>query len=130
MAHESPRIEYSLRGFCDEAGNILEGDAQTPGDDAAFVQFVVCGIHADGQAHVDPMLDRLQELEDISIHRDFDSVLGVCEHILVTQDLSLYPVARKQDVLQKNIHLSYHFTSSSVRHYSYLMLNSADVLFW
>lgn len=115
----------SLHAFCHYGKSLLELDQS-----AEFVRFIISGEHPDGQVVVVPELDRLHEDEQITIHRDFDSVLGVSEDILVDADLAVNPVSRKEDALSKNIHVSYHFEFSFVRHLFPSIMANTNIDFW
>jgi hypothetical protein len=100
---------YSLTRFCQTAKLLLESD-----DPASFVRFVLCGRHQNHQVSVDAIQNRLNSRHPISGLRDYDSLLGIQKDIVVGTSLTLFPLAKKEDTLRTNIHLSYSFNFSGV----------------
>jgi len=88
----------------------------------AFVAHALCG---QGEAHnfgryqvtLDPILNRLDEDHPISVLRDYDSLIGVSPNIRVKGALWVYAIAKHEDSLQNNIHLSHSIVSLCVRLY-------------
>ena len=113
MEDDLPDVRsYSVEQFCERAGEYHNSD-----DLQAFVQFVLCGIDDGHQASIDVVCNRLRDrdLPSVLIDRDYDSVLGVDEHIRVRdQPLVIHPVAKFDDTLKTNVHLKYSFTNSTV----------------
>jgi hypothetical protein len=103
-----PARNMSVHGFCRHARTLLEQDH------ARFVRFVLTGQDEDRQAVIDPILNTLSDDEDITVRRDYDSVLGIHDDIVVSSPINIYPVAKKEDTLSKNIHVKYHFTTTAV----------------
>jgi hypothetical protein len=102
-------LTMSVANFCETASTLLDDDLHLD-----FVSFVLSGEYDGNQVVVDPILNRLDEDEQISIMRDYDSVLGIHQDIVVTSGLAVSPVARREDTLSINIHLSHHFTTGNV----------------
>jgi hypothetical protein len=103
-----PTRNMRLKNFCAFAADLHEADH---GD---FVKFVLQGTHDGTQTVLDPILDTMSDMEDFSARRDYDSLLGIDKDILVSSALTAYPVAKKEDTLTRNIHVSSHFTNSGV----------------
>ncbi|KAF8808357.1 hypothetical protein BYT27DRAFT_7097079 [Phlegmacium glaucopus] len=104
---------YTLDDFCTTAKRLHKLDDMAP-----FVRFVLCGIYQDDfeqhQAIIDPIQNRLHAGYPITGLRDFDSLLGIDKHIRVRSPLTVFPVARMQDTLHTNVHLSYSFHHDTV----------------
>ena len=108
-AVDDNRISMSLRQFCRRAKYLLSLD-QT-----GFVNFVLTGQDTDGsQACIDPVFNRVTEDYRLHINRDYDSLLGICDDILINTNLTVYPVSKLNDTLSQNIHLRYDFTTANV----------------
>jgi len=105
---------YSVAEFCETAQNLLESE-----DSASFVRFVLCGRYQNHQVVVDPIQNRLDPERKIKGLRDFDSLLGICEDIPVRSPLTLFPLAKKDDTLNTNIHLNYSFVIPGVSSIEY-----------
>lgn|ERR1700735_5214629 len=104
-----PTENMSVYDFCSKARDLY--DSPEP---ANFVRFVLNGVHEGMQAVVDPILNAIKDEEQIRVFRDYDSLLGIDTDIQVTSPLTVYPVARTEDVLSKNIHIHYNFKNSEV----------------
>lgn len=90
-------------------------DLQADNDKHAdFVNFALTGVLDERQAVLDPILDSIGANENFMVLRDYDSLIGIDEHISITRELTVYPASRRQDTLHKNIHLSYRFSSATV----------------
>ncbi|GLB33116.1 hypothetical protein LshimejAT787_0100010 [Lyophyllum shimeji] len=108
MASENyPLVNLSVGRFCSAAKRLLSQDAH-----ADFANFVLTGTSNKKQAVIDPILDSLSEDEPFSELRDYDSLLGIDSGISVTTSLTLYPIAKHEDTLTADIHVSYHFTNT------------------
>lgn len=111
-------VGQSLAEF-NEACNFYLGQNNFPG----FISHALCG-QGDSldrgryQVTIDPILNRLDEDHPISILRDYDSLIGVSPHIRVKGALRIYAIAKHEDALQNNIHLSHPIVSFHVYLYS------------
>lgn len=115
-----PKKSYSLAEFCETAKTLLIDDE----DAASFVRFVLCGIYQDHQAVIDAIQNRLDDSHNIQGLRDFDSLLGIHRDIVVSQtSLTLFPIAKKEDTLKTNIHLTYSFVIPNVSYRSLIQEN-------
>jgi hypothetical protein len=106
---------YSLAEFCETARLLLDSE-----DPASFVRFVLCGRYQNHQVIVDPFQNSLNEQYGFQGLRDYDSLLGICKDIPVRAPLTLFPLARREDTLNTNVHLNYSFIIPGV---SYMKLN-------
>lgn len=102
----SDLVNMPLMEFCNRAKRML-GASQSD-----FVRFVLTGCHAGRQAYIDPIENWLTEDEELHVVRDYDSLLGIDKHICVQRYLTVYPVAKKEDMLCRNLHIQYEFHTS------------------
>jgi len=107
-----PHQGYTIFSFCDTAKRLLAEDQD------AFVCFVLCGNYDGHQVVVDPLVDQVDREDTITICRDFDSLLAVVENLKISSDLALFPVAKKEDTLTKDVHFTHQFMSSRVRFFN------------
>lgn len=80
-----------------------------------FCKFVLNGVHEDQQYQVDPIKDAIGRNDAVYVYRDYDSVLGLGKHIYLNCDVTLHPVSKIEDTLQRNIHIKRSFTNLHVR---------------
>ena len=114
--HRKPVL--SLTEFCTTAKILLD-----LGDSASFVKFVLCSRYQNRQVVVNAIQNCLDPEYPIKGLRDFDSLLGIHKDIPVLSSLTLFPLARKEDTLRTNVHLSYNFNFPGV---SYMILNQEN----
>lgn len=80
-------------------------------DPLEFQRFILTGVdvHGKAQVFVDPALNRIGSDSDdtLSVARDYDSVIGISNDILVQNAISVYPVPNPAEVLSTSIHLNY-----------------------
>ena len=95
--------------FCRAARTLLDTDR--PED---FVKFVLNGYDGDDPVFVNPLLNRVRPDERLRALRDYDSLLGIDRNINIEVPLTIFTLARKDDTLSKNIHLSYTFSGPTV----------------
>lgn len=114
------RRSLSLLEFCQRAKELLSINQPD------FVRFVLTGRDTDGtQACIDPILNRVPQDHPLEIIRDYDSLLGISKTIRVQASITVYPVAKREDTLSKNIHIRYQFSKSSVSLHLCLVLSYA-----
>ena len=106
MAQEFHRVD--LPGFYDLCA------AQRDISHESFVRLVLEGRHRGRQVVVDPLRGNMAQGEDLVVLRDYDSLLGIHEDLVVDGDLTLHPIARFQDTLLKDVHLSHQFNTATV----------------
>ena len=119
MATNSPPdriVTTDLLGFCERAKCLLNASQ------ADFERFVLTGRHSGTQFAIDPIRNRLPDFADVRVVRDYDSLLGISRQIRVANYLTVYPIARKEDTLSRNIHIEYEFSSPNVSLPSFLLL--------
>lgn len=107
-ARNLPHLPMSVADFCRRAQELRDED------DAKFVKFVLTGKDGQGQAVVDPILDRVKPTEEMQLTRDYDSLLGMCPDIKVHGSLTVYPLAKREDTLTRNTHFTYRFQYRAV----------------
>lgn len=123
MSYEAGEIHLSLQQFCATAQHMLANDH------AEFARFVLSGEDKDGvRVVVNPLRDSDTELEYFTVTRDYDSLLGIDADIMVNCSLTAYPIARREDTLTKDIHISAKFTSSTVRSIKFSIITFIYVL--
>ncbi|KAJ3500113.1 hypothetical protein NLJ89_g9934 [Agrocybe chaxingu] len=98
-----PIYNCSVEQFCTTAKTLLEEDQ------ASFVRFALTGQHEGRQAVIDPIQDRMTPFEPITVHRDYDSLLGIDTDIRCTANLTISFIPKKEDTLTKNIHMTHVF---------------------
>ena len=104
---------YSIGRFYRKCKSYLEDDP------TKFVKFTLCGMDAEGPFVMDPMRERMKASESFIVTRDYDSLLGIHEHIFATSYVTIHTLARNEDSLSANVHLKYEFTSSRVSKHSF-----------
>ncbi|RXW21035.1 hypothetical protein EST38_g4823 [Candolleomyces aberdarensis] len=105
-----PVDSLTLEEFCTAAHELHDADRLED-----FVHYVLTGICEGRQASIDVILNRIEddEVQTLGITRDYDSVLGIDKHIrVIGKDITIWPVAKFEDTLKKNIHLSYSFKNA------------------
>jgi hypothetical protein len=107
-ARNLPHLPMSVSDFCQRAQELRDEDH------AKFVKFVLTGKDGQGQAVVDPILDRVKPTERMQLTRDYDSILGMCPDIKVHGSLTVYPLAKRDDTLTRNTHFTYRFHHGGV----------------
>lgn len=102
-------LNMSLAGFCRRAIDLLRNN-----NDEKFVRFVLGGIDDGRQVVIDPILNTVGEHDQLRVRRDYDSLLGIDKNIRVRSSMIVYPVAKRENTLSANLHLTYTFTCSRV----------------
>jgi hypothetical protein len=94
---------YSLDTFsvvCNE----LVSDPNRRGD---FIRFALTGAYKGVDSHqavLNPIQNALDD-HPVAVVRDYDSLLGLSVHIAFNNPITIYPAAKFEDTLSKNIHL-------------------------
>lgn len=101
---------YNLSQFCATAAELLEDEARHE----QFVRFMLSGMLETTQAVVTPSFNRLRRRDEIIIERDFDSLLGISNEIEFNTAITVFPVARRQDTLTRNVHLTHQIRTVEV----------------
>ncbi|KAF8881146.1 hypothetical protein CPB84DRAFT_1687319 [Gymnopilus junonius] len=89
-------------------------------DQAHFVKFTLAGLDSDGEFVVDPISNRMRPAENFVVTRDYDSLLGISEHIDASSYITAHTLARNTDSLSSNVHLKHHFHTSKGAFTEYL----------
>lgn len=98
---------YTLDAFSITCNELLS-DQNRLGD---FVRFALTGGYYDPdgiddhQAIIDPIQNTLDDDHIIDVVRDYDSLLGLTHHIAFNSPITVYPAAKYEDTLSKNIHI-------------------------
>ena len=103
----------SLTEFVVHAKNLAEHQDAVD----IFCKFVLNGVYEGQQYIVDPIRHAMSRRNRIKAARDYDSVLGFGKHIYLDCDITVHPVCKLEDTLQRNIHLKRDFTNVYVRIY-------------
>jgi hypothetical protein len=91
---DNNRSSLSINQFCRRAKELLGLDQPD------FVRFILTGRDSDGsQACVDPIFNFVEPEDPITVRRDYDSLLGICESIMVDDSLTVFPVSKNEDTL-------------------------------
>ncbi|KDQ22060.1 hypothetical protein PLEOSDRAFT_1108039 [Pleurotus ostreatus PC15] len=96
-------MDLSVAQFCQRAQELMNSD------DAAFVRYVLNGVDEGEEIRLNPLLDALQDEEEVEARRDYDSLLGIADDILVKTELSVFPVPKLTDTLTTDIHITHPF---------------------
>jgi hypothetical protein len=106
---------YSLLDFVDFASDLYADLAEQGGDHDGFLKFVLTGdVLGDHQAVVDPFRNSMEPGHGIEVLRDYDSIIGVSDHVVATCILELNPVSNQTDSLTKSIHLEHEIMDGEV----------------
>jgi len=98
---------YTLDAFSITCNELLS-DQNRLGD---FVRFALTGGNYDPdginthQAVIDPIQNILDDNHLVDVVRDYDSLLGLTRHIAFNSAITVYPAAKFEDTLSKNIHI-------------------------
>lgn len=116
MNNEGPYSSFpvrtcSVREFTHIAKGLEELDSR------AFQEFILTGSNVQDktQVFVDPTLNALAEDDPLVVARDYDSIIGIADDILVESAISIYPVPNPAEVLSTSIHLTRPVVSDLIR---------------
>ncbi|KAJ8690101.1 hypothetical protein PTI98_011561 [Pleurotus ostreatus] len=79
-------MDLSVAQFCQRAQELMNSD------DAAFVRYVLNGVDEGEEIRLNPLLDALQDEEEVEARRDYDSLLGIADDILTLETLAIHKV--------------------------------------
>lgn len=114
-----PTESFNLREFIDQAYTIFNENET----DESFIRFVLTGEMIDDngapkQAFIDILQNAVSPDHRLSISRDYDSLLGISDKIMVDAAISVYSVPHPSYALKKSIHfkhpINYQGVSSAV----------------
>jgi hypothetical protein len=97
-----PTETYSIHEFVQRAA--LLSSEEHP-DKSAFATFVLTGRFEDHQAVLDPLQHTIPPDQDVTLKRDYDSLIGISSNIVVQSEIFVSPVARQEHTLTENVHL-------------------------
>lgn len=102
---------YSLRQF------IATAKALDSEENFNFQTFVLTGVNAvaDHRAFVDVTSDELVD-DDFTMARDYDSLIGITETLVVDTHICIYPIPNPSEVLRSTIHLKFPIEQEDVSH--------------
>ena len=108
LFNNHPVVTHSLREFSERAYGLHENEET----DDNFIRFVLTGKYIDDdgqpkQAFVDPIQNYIDDDNPLRISRDYDSLLGIAEKILVDGPISVYAVPHNTFSLKTSIHLKH-----------------------
>ncbi|KAG6815923.1 hypothetical protein H0H87_010148 [Tephrocybe sp. NHM501043] len=102
-----PFENHSLREFIERALSLYYPDL----DNSDFIRLVLTGEYEDMEskklAFVDPIQNLVSPDASLNIQRDYDSLLGISDDILVTGDMSVFAVPHANFALKSSIHIKY-----------------------
>lgn len=104
-------MSYSLAEFNESAQDLLE-----PDKNPKFTRFVLTGEADDHQAVIDPNRNALPPADDleISLERDYDSVLGISNHIRVKTPISISVYPDPTKFLCSSMHIRHQLDPTNV----------------
>jgi hypothetical protein len=119
LYNDNPTVSYTLQQFSDTASRVLNIN---PDDDAAFIRFVLCGEYENQgmkQVFIDPMQNLVDPGHPLTISRDYDSVLGIADDILIDGPISVFAVPHESYALKTSIHIQRPIARQGVRMHYY-----------
>jgi hypothetical protein len=96
--------------------------------DASFCQYTMTGIHDNIQTVVDPILNRVDEFEELIVTRDYDSMLAMSRKIHVKAALTMHPLSKREDHLTNDVHIEYRFCTENVRSHMLKLRKPANIV--
>jgi hypothetical protein len=119
LFNNHPAVTHSLREFVDCAYGFHEDDET----DDNFIRFVLTGEYVDDDGHlkqafVDPIQNVIEVDHSLLISRDYDSLLGIADKIMVNAPISVYVVPHDSFALKTSIHLKHPVTHGGVSFWS------------
>ncbi|PPQ97407.1 hypothetical protein CVT26_006809 [Gymnopilus dilepis] len=103
---------FSLEQFCNFCYRLL--DAERFSDFVRFSLTGICdGFQATIEAHQNSM--RGENIPLLRVTRDYDSILGISEHILSKKNVTINILPNFSESLSKNVHINYTFRNDKGR---------------
>lgn len=104
-------VNMNLDEFYDVARDLLRDENKQPD----FVTLMMTGrLPNNVQVAIQPLGHAVRPNDPFYLSRDIDSAIGISEHIQFDHALTLYPVAKIEDTLVKDIHISHTFETDEV----------------
>lgn len=99
-----PQKSYSLNEYIQTAKRLEHEDS------LYFQQFLLTGenIPEHCQAFIDPTRNEVGDEGCLSIGRDYDSLIGIANDILVDTSISIHPAPNSEKVFKSGFYLNYH----------------------
>lgn len=115
LFNNHPVVSHSLREFADRAYGFHENDET----DDNFLRFVLMGEYIDDEGHpqqafVDPIQNVIDDNHFLMISRDYDSLLGIADKVMVHCPISVFVVPHDTFALKTSIHLQHPVTYHGV----------------
>jgi hypothetical protein len=119
LFNDYPVVSHSLREFTDRAYGLHENDET----DDNFIRFVLTGEYIDDDGHskqafVDPIQNGIEVDHSLLISRDYDTLLGTADKVMVNSPISVYVVPHDTFALKTSIHLKHPVTYRDVSFWS------------
>lgn len=106
-----PQRVYTLKQFVRQAKALTIHEHQKH----AFIRFLITGEYFDQhQAVVDPIRNILENDQHVDVARDYDSVIGIADRIVVTSSIAIYPIPKPVEALSTSIHIKYPIEKGNV----------------
>ena len=112
-----PIVTYTLGEFNAYARKLMRDSPDNPKN---FLRFMLTGEvlygggDADHQAEVEPLHNELEPWHPISICRDYDSIIGITDNIVVDYPVKIFPISDTEDAITDSIHLDHYFAETEV----------------
>lgn len=108
LYNNHPTVSHTLRQFCNRANHLYNEHAT----DEPYIRFVLTGEYLDDggtpkQAFVDPVQNLVEPYHPLSVSRDYDSLLGVAEKILVDGPITVFAVPHSTFALRTSLHMEH-----------------------
>ena len=110
LYHSLPLEVYALPEYVRQAQALSDKE----GDIEAFIRFMLTGELNEHQAVVDPIRNILPQDVGVTALRDYDSLIGYTDNIIVRSTISVYPVPSPAEVLSHSVHLKRPITRDNV----------------
>jgi len=105
----NPTVSHTLSQFNDYSAHLFAVHE----DNDSFIRFVLTGEFLDDdeqqpkQAFIDPVQNVVEPGHPLNISRDYDSLLGIADTILVDAPISVFSVPHPSFALKTSIHIKH-----------------------
>ena len=115
-----PIMSLSLQEFNELARNLLVHSMEDGGDPLhhRFTNFVLAGRYVtaagiEHRVHIDPTKNVVptEQIDDLVVTRDYDSLIGICQELPFRCALSMFPISNFRDALRISNHIKWRVTS-------------------
>lgn len=97
----------SLAAYVRRAKDLLEADCNPD-----FCKFVLNGLDGGRQCRLDRIQNTMDHGHSVNVTHDYDSLLGLSTNLPLDTAVTISPICKIEDTLQKNIHIKYSFTNN------------------